>query len=249
MRSTSGLAGRATARVTARAGSSPAGPLASAGRQLPVFAVGACCLPLTERSRPVTTLCSCTSPLRLRAKPRMPSSYAPESPTGSSGQRGAMRAAACPDVETGGPAPRMTEQTLVEQALHLPRHEARRWRHTPLDQEDLVADGYLALAKAARRYDPSYDVPFTAFARPYVRGAITDAVRARARRERLGDGTFADVVGFPDLTPHGRRRCDTRLRAARPRPEPARHGREPREASHPRDAPRVRAHRTRPHDR
>jgi RNA polymerase sigma-B factor len=97
----------------------------------------------------------------------------------------------------------MTEQTLVEQALHLPRSEARRWRHTPLDQEDLVADGYLALAKAARRYDPSYDVPFTAFARPYVRGAITDVVRARARRERLGDGTFADVVGFPDLSPQG----------------------------------------------
>jgi RNA polymerase sigma-B factor len=97
----------------------------------------------------------------------------------------------------------MTEQTLVEQALHLPRHEARRWRHTPLDQEDLVADGYLALAKAARRYDPSYEVPFTAFARPYVRGAITDTVRSRARRERLGDGTYADVVGFPDITPSG----------------------------------------------
>ena len=31
----------------------------------------------------------------------------------------------------------MTEQKLVEQALHLPRREARRWRHTPLEQEDL----------------------------------------------------------------------------------------------------------------
>ena len=97
----------------------------------------------------------------------------------------------------------MTEKTLVEQALHLPRREARRWLHTPLDQEELVADGNLALAKAAKRYDPSYDVPFTAFARPYVRGAITDAVRARARRESLGDGTYADVIGFPDMTPRG----------------------------------------------
>lgn len=97
----------------------------------------------------------------------------------------------------------MTEETLVEQALHLPKSEARRWRHTPLDQEDLVADGNLALAKAARRYDPSYDVPFTAFARPFVRGAITDSVRARARRERLSDGVYADVVGFPDLVPQG----------------------------------------------
>ena len=96
----------------------------------------------------------------------------------------------------------MTEQKLVEQALHLPRREARRWRHTPLEQEDLVADGNLALAKAARRYDPSYGVPFAAFATPYVRGAITDTVRTRARRATLGDGHYADVVGFPDLTSH-----------------------------------------------
>lgn len=93
----------------------------------------------------------------------------------------------------------MTEQTLVEQALHLPRREARRWRHTPLEQEDLVADGNLALAKAARRYDPSYGVPFQAFATPYVRGAIADTVRSRARRNTLGDGRYADVVGFTDI--------------------------------------------------
>jgi RNA polymerase sigma factor (sigma-70 family) len=94
----------------------------------------------------------------------------------------------------------MTEQTLVEQALHLPRREARRWRHTPLEQEDLVADGNLALAKAARRYDPSYGVPFPAFATPYVRGAIADTVRTRARRNTLGNGHYADVIGFPALT-------------------------------------------------
>ena len=94
----------------------------------------------------------------------------------------------------------MTEQTLVEHALHLPRREARRWRHTPLEQEDLVADGNLALAKAAKRYDPSYGVPFPAFATPFVRGAIADTVRTRARRNNLGDGHFADVVGFPALT-------------------------------------------------
>ena len=94
----------------------------------------------------------------------------------------------------------MNDQTLVQQALHLPRREARRWRHTPLEQEDLVADGNLALAKAARRYNPSFGVPFPAFAVPYVRGAIADTVRTRARRNNLGDGNFADVVGFPDLT-------------------------------------------------
>ena len=73
----------------------------------------------------------------------------------------------------------MTEETLVEQALHLPKREARRWRHMKLDQEDLVADGYLGLARAARRYDTSLGVPFTAFAHHFVRGAIVDTVASR----------------------------------------------------------------------
>ena len=93
----------------------------------------------------------------------------------------------------------ITEHELVEQALHLPKREAARWRHARIDREDLVADGYLALARAARRYDPSYGVPFPAFATPYVRGAITDTVRSRARRHDLGDGTYAEVVGFTDV--------------------------------------------------
>lgn len=114
----------------------------------------------------------------------------------------------------------MTEQTLVEQALHLPKREARRWRHTPLDQEELVADGYLGLARAARRYDPSYDVPFAAFARPFVRGAITDSVRSRARRESLGDGVYADVIGFPDLAPRGGDGDRSDYEPADPRPTP-----------------------------
>ncbi len=93
----------------------------------------------------------------------------------------------------------MTEQTLVQEALHLPKREARRWRHMKIDQEDLVADGYLGLAKAARKYDPSHGVPFTAFARHYVRGAIVDTIRTLVRRHHLGDGVSADVHAFSDL--------------------------------------------------
>lgn len=130
----------------------------------------------------------------------------------------------------------MIEEKLVEQALHLPRREARRWRHTPLEQEELVAEGNVGLAKAARRYDPAYGVPFAAFATPYVRGAIVDTVRTRARRNDLGDGTYADVVGFPDLarpaaddlayeppdpgpTPHDTVECLDRLRVLGTLPE------------------------------
>lgn len=93
----------------------------------------------------------------------------------------------------------MTEDALVQQALHLPRREAARWRHTPYDQEDLVADGNLGLARAARRFDPAHGVPFAAFAVPFVRGAIVDTVRKRVRRQALGDGTFVRVVGFSDV--------------------------------------------------
>lgn len=89
--------------------------------------------------------------------------------------------------------------TLVEETLHLPRREAARWRHTPLDLEELVADGNVGLAKAARRYDPTRNVSFAAFATPYVRGAITDSVRDKARHRRLQDGSFVDVVGFDEI--------------------------------------------------
>jgi RNA polymerase primary sigma factor len=109
-------------------------------------------------------------------------------------------AAACPETAQEAPTHMcIVEEKLVADALHLPRREAARWRHTPLEQEDLVADGCVGLVKAALRYDASLDIPFTAFATPYVRGAITDSVRARARRRHLGDGTFVSIVGFADL--------------------------------------------------
>jgi RNA polymerase sigma factor (sigma-70 family) len=93
----------------------------------------------------------------------------------------------------------VTEERLVEETLELPRREAARWRHTPLEQEDLIAEGYVGLAKAARRYDPSLRVPFAAYAIHYVRGAIVDVVRSRVRRQRLEDGSFVDVLGFDDV--------------------------------------------------
>jgi RNA polymerase sigma factor (sigma-70 family) len=93
----------------------------------------------------------------------------------------------------------VTAERLVEETLELPRREAARWRHTPLEQEDLIAEGYVGLAKAACRYDPSLRVPFAAYARHYVRGAIVDVVRSRVRRQRLDDGSFVDVVGFDDV--------------------------------------------------
>ena len=114
----------------------------------------------------------------------------------------------------------IVDEKLVEGAMHLPRREAARWRHTPLEQEDLVADGCVGLVKAARRYDASLDVPFAAFATSYVRGAITDSVRTRARRRRLADGVFVDVVGFSDVGAGGRDEPDLCFEPADPGPTP-----------------------------
>lgn len=114
----------------------------------------------------------------------------------------------------------MTEERLVEQAMHLPRREAARWRHTRFDQEELVGDGNLALVKAARKYDPRFGIPFTAFAVRYVRGAILDAIRARARRNSLGDGTYAEVMGFHDLGRTGDRGETMPYEPRDPRPTP-----------------------------
>ena len=41
---------------------------------------------------------------------------------------------------------------------------------------DAWQDGWIGLADAARRFDPSYEVPFSAMARPRVHGAIADGI-------------------------------------------------------------------------
>lgn len=53
--------------------------------------------------------------------------------------------------------------------------------------DDLVSEGYVALLKAAQRYDPSTGVPFGAYARTRLTGALLDALRAMdplSRRDR-----------------------------------------------------------------
>lgn len=62
--------------------------------------------------------------------------------------------------------------------------------------DDLVSEGYVALLKAARRYDPSTGVPFGAYARRRLRGALLDALRSldplsRRDRAEVSAGTKA----------------------------------------------------------
>ena len=90
-----------------------------------------------------------------------------------------------------------TETTRSSGRLDVPRREASRWRHTPLEQEDLVADGNLALF-APPPGTTLVGVPFSAFATCWW-WRDHGTVRATARRDHLGDGSYAQVVGFSDV--------------------------------------------------
>ena len=83
------------------------------------------------------------------------------------------------------------------------------------DRDDLVSSGMVGLLAAVDRYDPGRCVPFMAYARPRVRGAILDALRtidfvphsARRRGESVRilsldvpeAGTGADQLRAPSL--------------------------------------------------
>ena len=73
---------------------------------------------------------------------------------------------------------------LISRNLDLVRILAvGEWRHrTYLDLDDLISAGNLGLVKAAERYEPSRGVPFRAYARHWILGAILDEVRGLARQ-------------------------------------------------------------------
>ena len=74
----------------------------------------------------------------------------------------------------------------VEQHMRLVEPLARRYaRSSGQDPEDLRQVGLLGLLRAAERYEGSRDVPFAAYARPHVRGAILHYLRDRAAIIRL----------------------------------------------------------------
>lgn len=72
------------------------------------------------------------------------------------------------------------EDTLVEQHLPLVRTTVDRMRiflPSALEMDDLYSVGYTGLVAAARRFNPSQGVPFSAFATLHIRGAVQDELR------------------------------------------------------------------------
>jgi RNA polymerase sigma factor (sigma-70 family) len=121
-------------------------------------------------------------------------------------QKPQRRSASVVAIASGRPRYVAKRNALVEQHLPLVRSIAAGIKQTlpvSFDLDDLIGVGYLALVRAADRYRPREHggVPFGAFARQIVRGAILDSVRRRhyAENTRCGlddapEPAFASVI-------------------------------------------------------
>lgn len=70
----------------------------------------------------------------------------------------------------------LVDQVVSRVAVRFPRH---------VDRDELRNAGCLGLVEAARRYDPSMNVPFDRYAAIRIRGAILDSTRSRDWATRL----------------------------------------------------------------
>ncbi|MEB3335186.1 MAG: sigma-70 family RNA polymerase sigma factor [Cyanobacteriota bacterium] len=75
---------------------------------------------------------------------------------------------------------------LVEAHRHLvPPLANHYWHRCQEPREDLIQVGLLGLIRAAELFQPSASTPFSAFARPHIRGAILHYLRDAASAVRL----------------------------------------------------------------
>lgn len=101
--------------------------------------------------------------------------------------RSSLPAASASPTPSLPSAPALRQRNrLVEQHRHLvpplAQHYARR---CPEPAEDLLQVGMLGLIRAAELYRPEQGTPFSAFARPHIRGAILHHLRDVAPAVRL----------------------------------------------------------------
>ena len=74
----------------------------------------------------------------------------------------------------------------VEQHMRLVEPLARRYAaKSGQDPDDLLQVGLMGLLRAAERYEGQREIPFSAFARPHIRGAILHYLRDKAAIIRL----------------------------------------------------------------
>ncbi len=65
---------------------------------------------------------------------------------------------------------------LASENLNYVKHLANQFRGQGVEFEDLVSEGYLAMTEAAQKYDASRGVPFVAYAAPFIRKTMKEAI-------------------------------------------------------------------------
>ncbi|PWU05329.1 MAG: hypothetical protein C5B51_14685 [Terriglobia bacterium] len=81
----------------------------------------------------------------------------------------------------------LSSNAIAEQHVSVVMQIARHYRRTVtagVDLDDLVGAGNLGLLQAARKFDPARGIPFPAYARHRIRGAIADYLRGLDRLPR-----------------------------------------------------------------
>jgi RNA polymerase sigma factor for flagellar operon FliA len=103
---------------------------------------------------------------------------------------------------------RVEREGRIKAHLHVVRSVARAIRLSSLGRgvelEDLVAYGAKGLVEAAARFDSAKGIPFVAFARHRIRGAILDGIRTqhwlgRRAYRRLQSGPTTGDVQFVEI--------------------------------------------------
>ncbi len=69
---------------------------------------------------------------------------------------------------------------LVTDNLNYVKSLANRYQGRGVDFEDLVSEGYMAMMQAAQKYDAQRGTQFVAYAAPFIRSAMEQAVRQHA---------------------------------------------------------------------
>ncbi|MBN1942111.1 MAG: sigma-70 family RNA polymerase sigma factor [Phycisphaerae bacterium] len=81
----------------------------------------------------------------------------------------------------------LARQELIEAALPMVYHIARRFEHGGMSREDLIAEGNLGLIQAVERFDPACGTRFQTYARWWIRESIHHAIARNGQIIRLPD--------------------------------------------------------------
>ncbi len=77
---------------------------------------------------------------------------------------------------------------LVSENLNYVKSVANQYRSKGVDFEDLVSEGYMAMVNAAQKYDATKGAKFVAYAGPFIRKAMEQAIEQQAALYRIPKG-------------------------------------------------------------